>query len=63
MVYKGSGVDCMECVLHLQPEASYAVSLLFCELYFTDPTARLFNITFNGEQDLLSDFSIFQAAG
>ena len=47
----------------LQSEASYAVSLLFCELYFTDPIARLFNVTFNGQQNLLSDFSILQAAG
>ena len=55
--------EVMVSVLRLQTEASYAVSLLFCELYFTDPTARLFNVTFNGQQDLLSDFSIFQAAG
>ncbi|CAK0785109.1 hypothetical protein CVIRNUC_008315 [Coccomyxa viridis] len=47
----------------LQSGASYAVSLLFCELYFSDAIARLFNVTFNGQQNLLSDFSILQAAG
>ena len=47
----------------LQSGASYAVSLLFCELCFSDAIARLFNVTFNGQQNLLSDFSILQAAG
>lgn len=41
----------------------YDVTLLFCELYFTDPSARRFNVTFNGQQTLLSNFSIYEAAG
>ena len=41
----------------------YNVALLFCELYFTDPNARRFNVTFNGQQTLLSNFSVYEAAG
>ena len=63
MVYEDVGRSWLDSPMCLQPGASYAVSLLFCELYFTDPAARLFNVTFNGQQELLSDFSIFQAAG
>jgi len=46
----------------LQPSEPYAVTLLFCELYFTDPNARHFNVAFN-QQLLLSNFSVVQAAG
>lgn len=41
----------------------YNVTLLFCELYFTEPSARRFNVTFNGQQTLLSNFSVYEAAG
>lgn len=47
----------------MQPGASFAVSLLFCELYFTDPNARRFSVTFDSKQILLSNFSVVQAAG
>ena len=60
---KISGRSSPESPVCPQSGASYAVSLLFCELYFTDPIARLFNVSFNGQQNLLSDFSILQAAG
>ena len=47
----------------VQPGAPYAVTLLFCELYFTGPDARRFTVTYNGQQALLFNFSVFQAAG
>ena len=55
--------EILNCVCSLQPSAMYNVTLLFCELYFTDPSARRFNVTFNSQQTLLSNFSIYEAAG
>ncbi|BDA51173.1 hypothetical protein COCOBI_18-0490 [Coccomyxa sp. Obi] len=42
---------------------NYTVTLLFCELYFDSASQRLFSVTTNQNQSLLSSFDVFSVAG
>ena len=42
---------------------NYTVTLLFCELYFDSAGQRLFSVTANRNQSLLSNFDVYSVAG